>query len=1386
MATDNQQLNPDGTPMDNPLDHPTEPMLGAILHSQEKNSEVTHQLLENMIQQSDTVEPLLENSLATQHEILQEIKKPKDEVQRVSLEGAELITIKGEKGDKGDPGHTPVKGQDYLTDDEITSLAKAIQDQIRIPEDGKTPVAGEDYFTEPEIKEFIKAVLARVPKPKDGEDAVVDYDKIKAEVLAGIKIPEGKPGKPGKNGSPDTTEQILEKIAGKIPYEYIMNPPTVFKQNGTGGVGYLRELSDVDLTGLANNHVIKWSAAQSKWVVGTAGSGGGTWGSITGTLADQTDLQAALDGKLSTSATTADVPDSLNKRYVTDAQRTVLTNTSGTNTGDQTIILTGDVTGSGTGSFATTIAAGAVTLAKLADIATASFIGRTTAGTGVPEALTATQATALLNVFGADSGAGGVKGLVPATVAGDSTKYLRGDGTWATVSAGGGGTVTSVTSANSDATVATTTSTPVITIVSAPKLTTARTIAGVSFDGTANIAIPASGLSNGVTGSGAVVLAGSPTLTTAVLGSSTATTQAPGDNSTKVATTAYVDSAILQTPAKEAVKYSSIAALPSIVYANGSSGVGATLTGVALAAISLDSSSPSVGDRVLIKNQASTFQNGIYTVTATGSGIAVFVLTRAIDFDQATDIKTGASVYVTSGSTLAGTTWDVNSADSPVMGTDAITFAQTAGPGSITSGNGITVTGSSVAIDTSVTVDKNTAQTLTNKTLTAPVMTAPVLGTPASGVATNLTGTAASLTAGLATALANARTIGGVSFDGTANITVSTATGGFTVSGGNLALGTNSITMSGSIGVTGTRVTKLWAADIESTNMPTVGGTAILTSLTAPQFTTIELGAASDTTLSRVSAGLIAVEGKTLVDVSTAQTLTTKTLTTPVINGTITGTGQDTAATASTITMRDANANVTANNWLGGYSTIATAAGTTVLTVGSAFLQFFTGVTTQTVTLPVASTLTLGHQFEFYNASTGAVTVNSSGGNAVLILAGGTSAIVTCILTSGTTAASWYADYGGAVPATGKKLSISNTLTLAGTDGTTMTFPTTSATIARTDAANTFTGIQTFNTAIALGSGGTGATTKAGAFDALSPMTTSGDIIYGGASGTGTRLAKGSDGQVLTLASGVPSWATPGGTPSFYQEIPMPKITANDPPVVFGANSDGSAIYVCSTNTNEMTRFARDSVSGMYFKTHNVNLTTPPPAGFWGSIVVVGSFVYMFTRGATNMMCYRFAVADLSGIQLMTVPVNGCGSSFLAWTDGTDIWNVNSTANTTSRKYTISGTTITDSGVTGTVTASVYDRYNMGSVYNGTNTYFIRATGGTNAPFTIELNKLTNIDGSTYTTTSILLDLFSDIQGGLGIVPISSTQMYIACAVEHYNATAAMASSITLMPITKP
>jgi hypothetical protein len=96
-----------------------------------------------------------------------------------------------------------------------------------------------------------------------------------------------------------------------------------------------------------------------------------------------------------------------------------------------------------------------------------------------------------------------------------------------------------------------------------------------------------------------------------------------------------------------------------------------------------------------------------------------------------------------------------------------------------------------------------------------------------------------------------------------------------------------------------------------------------------------------------------------------------------------------------------------------GYTTTPTAAGTTTLTVSSTQLQFFTGATTQTVVLPVASTLTAGQRFEIHNNSTGSITVNSSGANLVATVPGNTTTVFTCILTSGTTAASWDADVQG-------------------------------------------------------------------------------------------------------------------------------------------------------------------------------------------------------------------------------------------------------------------------------------------------------------------------------------------------------------------------------------
>lgn len=330
-------------------------------------------------------------------------------------------------------------------------------------------------------------------------------------------------------------------------------------------------------------------------------------------------------------------------------------------------------------------------------------------------------------------------------------------------------------------------------------------------------------------------------------------TQAAGDSTTNVATTAFVQQAVRSVPSKEASKYATTTALATVTYYNGvaNDGVGATLTGVGLGAITLDGNTPIVGDRLLVKNQASTFQNGIYTVTIVGTAGTVFVLTRALDFNQSIDIKTGASTYVTSGTTLAATTWDVSSADSPVMGTDAITFIQSAGPGSLIAGTGISITGVTVAVDSTIATLTGT-QTLTNKTLTSPTLTTPALGTPASGVMTNVTGTATGLTAGLATNMAGG--LGGqINYQSAVNTTAMLANGtaGQILSSQGTTLApawiANSVAISTGVSGLGTGVATALAVNVGNTtgSLVTVDGTQTLTN---KRITPRVLSAASYTT----------------------------------------------------------------------------------------------------------------------------------------------------------------------------------------------------------------------------------------------------------------------------------------------------------------------------------------------------------------------------------------------------------------------------------------------------------------------------------------------------------------------------------------------------------
>jgi hypothetical protein len=135
-------------------------------------------------------------------------------------------------------------------------------------------------------------------------------------------------------------------------------------------------------------------------------------------------------------------------------------------------------------------------------------------------------------------------------------------------------------------------------------------------------------------------------------------------------------------------------ALAANTYNNGTSGVGATLTANANGALSVDSVAVAVGNRILVKNEATQANNGVYTVTQTGSAGAPYILTRATDFDTAgtgvDQIDAGDFFLITAGSTLANTSW-VQQTPLPItVGTTAIVFSQFGAPLTYSAGTGLT------------------------------------------------------------------------------------------------------------------------------------------------------------------------------------------------------------------------------------------------------------------------------------------------------------------------------------------------------------------------------------------------------------------------------------------------------------------------------------------------------------------------------------------------------------------------------------------------------------------------------------------------------------------------------------------------------------------------
>jgi hypothetical protein len=169
------------------------------------------------------------------------------------------------------------------------------------------------------------------------------------------------------------------------------------------------------------------------------------------------------------------------------------------------------------------------------------------------------------------------------------------------------------------------------------------------------------------TGSGALVFGTAPTLTGAV---------ASADPTTDLglATKQYVDAVTAAINFHAPVKLATTSNLAT-TYSNGTSGVGATLTATGNGRGSIDGVNISTNDRILVKDQTTQLQNGIYTVTNQGGGGNAYILTRATDNDNTIEIKNGDVIFVTAGTANTGVTFVNTSTDPVTVGTTAITFS---------------------------------------------------------------------------------------------------------------------------------------------------------------------------------------------------------------------------------------------------------------------------------------------------------------------------------------------------------------------------------------------------------------------------------------------------------------------------------------------------------------------------------------------------------------------------------------------------------------------------------------------------------------------------------------------------------------------------------------
>ena len=168
------------------------------------------------------------------------------------------------------------------------------------------------------------------------------------------------------------------------------------------------------------------------------------------------------------------------------------------------------------------------------------------------------------------------------------------------------------------------------------------------------------------------------------------------------ASKAYVDAVKTGLDVKDSCDIATTADVSTWTYANGTAGVGATLTAAGNGVVALDSVNLTLNMRVLVKDQDPSTENGIYYVSTAGAVGAILVLTRALDANQPAELTGGSFTFVEQGTTQAENGYVFTHNGDPTFGAGntALTVAQFSGAGQIIAGTSLTKSGNTMNVAT--------------------------------------------------------------------------------------------------------------------------------------------------------------------------------------------------------------------------------------------------------------------------------------------------------------------------------------------------------------------------------------------------------------------------------------------------------------------------------------------------------------------------------------------------------------------------------------------------------------------------------------------------------------------------------------------------------------